>query len=84
MLLQLVKRLLYMLLFIRFLGVRLNRCKGGRQEYRRRPDERDFSPVKSGPRKKNQHRKKLGICPFKGHQMATHYIAFSPFKSVSF
>ncbi|XP_033630940.1 estrogen-related receptor gamma-like [Asterias rubens] len=36
-------------------GVRLNRCKGGRQEYRRRPDERDFSPVKSGPRKKNQH-----------------------------
>ncbi|XP_038066721.1 steroid hormone receptor ERR1-like [Patiria miniata] len=35
-------------------GVRQNRSKGGRQEYRRRPDERDFSPATSGKKRKHK------------------------------
>ncbi|XP_033630941.1 steroid hormone receptor ERR2-like [Asterias rubens] len=34
-------------------GVRVNRAKGGRQKYRRRPDENDFSPATTG--KKRRH-----------------------------
>ncbi|XP_022084983.1 uncharacterized protein LOC110976207 [Acanthaster planci] len=33
-------------------GVRKNRSKGGRQEYRRKPDEKDFSPSTSGKKRK--------------------------------
>ncbi|XP_038066720.1 steroid hormone receptor ERR1-like [Patiria miniata] len=43
-------------------GVRLNRCKGGRQEYRRRPDEQGFTPVSTGKRPRKNSTQTSEFC----------------------